>query len=254
MKLLSWLCLSLNLAVLPGFMTAPAQKPAVDDQVYLNGLYIQMIGNFSREYKEKMDEQAASEEVEAETAGAGNSDDQSQDTADNVVIEEDRSIAEPETVAPETTVSEEVLQPAPEAVTPLYTVNGVMMAEELQTYLYNKLCQAGIGWFFPYAMMMAYQESNCNTYAQNPNGLDKGLYQYRITYWPEFTAEAGVAGDVFNAYTQIDVFVFQMARRSGWGKTVSEMISAHNQSDYGPYCQAYVDQVMQWAEVLVKVR
>lgn len=128
---------------------------------------------------------------------------------------------------------------------PYYQVNGCVMDLALQDYLYSQLSAKGIGWFMPYAMMLAYQESNFNIYAENPNRLDKGLFQYRITYWG--------AGDIFNPYTQIDIFTTQMSNRANIGCTVSDMISRHNMSDYGPYNQDYVNHVMSWEGTLIRI-
>lgn len=140
-------------------------------------------------------------------------------------------------------------------VTPLYTVSGQMLREDIQTYLYQRLCASGVGWLFETALMIAYQESAFDIYAQNPNGLDKGLFQYRLPYWPEFSAEAGRPGtDIFDPFAQIDVFVFQMARRAMSGCDVYNMVSRHNMSDFGPYNQVYVDQVMQHRVTLQRVR
>ena len=128
----------------------------------------------------------------------------------------------------------------------LYSVNGAVLPEEIQAYLYNALAARGIQWFFPYAVMIAYQESRFNSLAENRNGLDKGLFQYRMTYWSY--------GDIFSPYDQINVFVQQMAQRAAVGCTISDMISRHKQSDWGSYDQVYVDQVMQWEPVAVRIR
>lgn len=129
---------------------------------------------------------------------------------------------------------------------PLYSVNGAVMPEEIQAHLYNALAAGGIGWFMPYAVMIAYQESRFNTAAENRNGLDKGLFQYRVTYWSY--------GDIYSPYDQINIFVQQMVNRAAAGCTISDMISRHKQSDWGTYDQVYVDQVMQWAGVTVQIR
>lgn len=92
-------------------------------------------------------------------------------------------------------------------------------------------------------------------YAQNPNGLDKGLLQYRLPYWPQFAAEAGRPGaDIFDPFAQIDVFVYQMARRISAGHDLNMVVSMHNMSDYGPYNPVYVGQVMQHRATLTRVR
>lgn len=129
---------------------------------------------------------------------------------------------------------------------PVYQVDSYIPDEALQTYLYQRLNENGIGFFMPYAVCLIAQESTWNPLAENKNGLDKGLLQYRTSFWPTL--------EWWNPYAEIDVFVQQMANRAARGLTVSQMISAHNQSDWGPYCQEYVDAVMQHSERLVRIR
>ena len=157
----------------------------------------------------------------------------------------------PETCPPETeqiseVQTEETTASAQQYIPPLYSVNGAVMPTDLQVYLYEQLAARGIGWFFPYAVLIAYQESKFDIYAQNPNGLDKGLFQYRITYWSY--------GDIFNPYDQINVFVNQMTNRANSGCDILTMISRHKQSDWGPYDPEYVAQVMQWEPTLNKIQ
>lgn len=103
-------------------------------------------------------------------------------------------------------------------------------------YLKRRLTEAGIGWFFPYACCIAYQESSFNPLAVNPNGRDFGLYQFRIEFHPGF--------DWQNPYAQVDLFTAMMANRAAAGCDVYTMISRHLMSDYGPYNQSYVDLVL----------
>lgn len=130
--------------------------------------------------------------------------------------------------------------------TPLFSVNGAVLDIGVQEYLYQRLCEANIGWFYHYAILIAYQESRFDPLAVNPNGKDFGLFQFRLQYHPDL--------DWSNPYAQVDRFVLMMANRANNGKTAAEMISAHNQSDYGPYCQSYVDAVMQHSDTLVQIR
>ena len=130
--------------------------------------------------------------------------------------------------------------------TPLYTVNGEMLDENIQNYLFAKLCEQDIGWFMPYAILIAYQESRYDIYAVSPNGRDQGLFQYRTEYYPGLNP--------FDPYQEIDLFVSQMAARAAAGCTTAEMISRHMMSDYGEYYQVYVDQVMQWEATLQRVQ
>lgn len=113
--------------------------------------------------------------------------------------------------------------------------------------MYQRLADHGIEWFMPYAVMMAYQESQFDCTAVNQsNGIDCGLFQFRAPYYE--------GQDIFNPYEQIDIFTEQMANRANSGRTVSEMISAHNVSDYGGYNQTYVDQVLSHSNNLREVK
>ena len=210
--------------------------------------------NFRREAEEVKNEQETSQKIQTEAPDTGSdhvdAPDQSIDGGNERVaesVEDDSGPGLPETGAPvatETTAAEEV--PAPAEQVPLYAVNGAVLAEDLQAYLYRRFCEAGIGWFYEYALLIAYQESRFNVLAENPNGRDKGLFQYRIEYYPGL--------DWRNPYAEADVFIQQMANRAYAGKTVAEMISAHNQSDWGPYCQEYVSIVMSWEPTLQRIR
>lgn len=227
---------------------------------YEKYLYQQMADNFEREKRERNAdicqnpsesevsiEQTASEEEEAI---------QQHEEVHEVPVEE----TAPTEAVVETVPDQEIVQPVAEVqpcnTVPIYAVNGAVLDIGVQEYLYQRLCERGISWFMPYAILMAYQESRFNIYALNQKNLmDSGLFQMRSIYWPEFCAEAGVScGDIFDPYLQIDVLTFFMARRASWGKTVSEMISAHSQSDYGGYSQEYVDQVMAHQSGLVRIR
>ena len=104
-------------------------------------------------------------------------------------------------------------------------------------YLKRRLTEAGIGWFFPYACAIAYQESSFNCLAVNKNMRDYGLFQFRIEFHPGL--------DWQNPYAQVDLFTAMMANRAAAGCDVYTMISRHLMSDYGPYNQQYVDLVLQ---------
>lgn len=222
--------IGLNLGVLSLLAITPIQKPVVDTKTYESHLFMQMWGSWENE-------QETSEEVQNT---------EWQESGNEFSISETRSaVSEQETQTAETadtTTNAECVV----GYIPLYEVEGQMLDPAIQEYLYTQLCNNGIEWFFPYALCIAYQESSFNIYAENKNGLDKGLFQFRITYWGE--------GDIFNPYTQIDVFTRLMVNRANMGCTVSDMISRHNQSDFGSYCQEYVDAVMSHSGSLTKVR
>ena len=48
---------------------------------------------------------------------------------------------------------------------PKYSVNGAKLGDDLQEYLYGALADRGIAWFFPYALLIAYQESKYELFA-----------------------------------------------------------------------------------------
>ena len=159
--------------------------------------------------------------------------------------EEATTEAETET-APE--VTEEVLETeAPGDYTDgvyrgdVYKVAGVEIAPEIGDFLYAELSKYGIAdQWFDIALCQMFQESRFNPNAANVNGLDKGILQYRITYWD------WSRGDIFDWRAQIRLYCEQTARRLASGCSIWETVSRHNTSDYGEYNQEYVDQVFQW--------
>lgn len=231
---------------------------------YEKYLYQQMAENFEREKAETVtfepknavsvqnlevnDEQTAEEETTGVLTGSREDAERIQEnlpTGAPVIPEEvEQSDTSYEEVAQvvDTSCTPEVVR----EVTPLYSVNGAVLAEEIQVFLFQRLSEQNIAYFMPYAMMIIYQESKLDIYAENPNGRDKGLLQYRVEYVPWM--------DWRNPYQQIDYFVAQMANRAAAGCTVSEMISRHNTSDYGSYNQSYVDAVMQHSNTLARIR
>ena len=238
-----------NQALFPHPALFAEQHTAVWARAYERALYAEMRHNF---------EQAGAEVEEAVDR---------MDTPNDKGIAETKSTAsdtQPTEVCDQTEASESAYgqgcvgveaaeEPVPEttaevvsAVTPLYQVDGYVPNTDLQTYLYNRLCEQGIPWFMPYAVCLIAQESTWNPMAQNKNGEDFGLLQYKLRFvpWMDWT----------NPYQQIDYFVAQMANRAAAGCTVSDMISRHYASDYGEYCQKYVDDVMSHSNTLVQIR
>lgn len=127
----------------------------------------------------------------------------------------------------------------------LYTVNGHLLDEDLQKFLYLELTANGIEWWMPYAMMQMYLESAFDVY-EHKNGKDFGLLQYRKQFWPEKAARYGLAGaDIYNPYAQIHVYVQETRKRlKEYGLDIYETISRHKTSDYGSYDAAYVNAVL----------
>lgn len=143
-------------------------------------------------------------------------------------------------------VVDEVVETEASSGIPIYAVNGEVLDRNVQKYLYEELAKYGIQWFMPYSIMIAYQESHFNFSVVNPvNGIDMGLFQYRVYYYP--------GGNIFDPYEQIRIFCQQMANRANAGCDVYTMISRHNTSDYCPYNQAYVNEVLQHQGALVQI-
>ena len=288
MHLLPWLYMSVNLGLLPGLALAPGKSPELNMKTAETALYMQMWGNFSNEQTadEEMEETAPgagtgggldknTSEENATAVEVFNADDQNstlaaknkshespgteavnEQTAEVEVASEstegtavaDTIIQDTEAIqqTPSKTVVESV-GASVEVTTPLYAVNGAVLDPGIQEYLYTRLAESGIPWFMPYAVLIAYGESRFDIYAVNQtNHEDMGLFQFKSRYWG--------AGDIFNPYTQIDVFVGLMANRANIGCTVSDMISRHNVSDYGSYNQEYVDYIMSEAGNLLQIR
>lgn len=176
-------------------------------------------------------EQEASEEAEELAVEMGGG------CEEVLVCETERNEPEVETVR------ESVAEPAV-ALTDLYP----NIPTEYLTEMAARLHAYGIDWFLPYAVATMFQESRCNPLAENPNGLDKGLLQYRITYWPSVCREHGFDPNtsIFDWRVQIAIYAADAARRLHSGLSVEETVSRHNTSDYGAYNQVYVNQVMQW--------
>lgn len=145
-------------------------------------------------------------------------------------------------------------EPKTEPLPPLYTVDGYTIPDYLQDYLREELRAAGIEWFMPHAICQIYGESRGDIYAVNRNGLDMGLLQYRVTFWPQTAAKYGVPGtDIFNAFAQIHVYARQQAERFNRGESLDGVISLHYTSEYGAYDQSYVNYIRGYERTLREV-
>lgn len=155
----------------------------------------------------------------------------------------------------EPTVKEEPAEePKSEPLPPLYTVDGYTLPAYLQDYLREELRAAGIEWFMPHAICQIYGESRGDLYAQNPNGQDKGILQYRLQYWPTVSAKYGVPyTDIYNAFAQFHIYAQQQAERFNRGADLNTVISQHKQSEYGAYDAAYVTYIRGYERTLREV-
>lgn len=140
------------------------------------------------------------------------------DTGNTTVAEETWTEPYAETVSYET-----------ESQATAETVGVAPVEESGDTDIYGLLRQqlaaAGIEWWYPYAVAQMTQESHGNPWAENANGLDKGLFQFRITYWTE-------PESIFDISAQIRVYTRQVQARLAAGLSIEETISRHYTSDY----------------------
>lgn len=168
----------------------------------------------------------------------------------------ERGLQEPTTAVIETTTALEPEETAPPQTSPQwqngfrrYRVNGVLPPYEWEWYLYAKLADRGLEWFYPVAVAQIYQESNWNQWADN--GRDKGLCQQKAIYWDSRAAQAGIPGaDIWSPYAQIHVYVWMMAQyieAAGW--SVEGALSIYFLGHAG-YAAEYVDYVMRWLDYL----
>ena len=137
---------------------------------------------------------------------------------------------------------------------PHRAVNGQILVQELQEYLYRQLDERHIGWFYDVALCQIYQESRFDCYAQNRNGLDCGLCQFRVTYWNRFAQDSGLyTYDIWNPIDQIYVYSWMMAKYIREEGSVEMALSRYYTGTPGTYCDSYVRDVMQWANKIQEV-
>lgn len=149
----------------------------------------------------------------------------------------------------ETAAIDEAAAPVADDVPPLYRIAGEEIDESIQKQLYHHLSEAGIAYWYEGALCQMFQESRCQQYAENRNGLDKGLLQYRIVFWDWSD------GDIFDIDAQMSRYAREMAARFNSGLSVDEAISRHNTSDYVTSVNwTYVSQVKQWLDQMEVVR
>ena len=127
-----------------------------------------------------------------------------------------------------------------------YSVNGAVLSVELQDYLFRQLEARGHGNFMPIALCQIYQESRYNSAAIAPNGLDKGLCQFRETFFGAFAAESGLTQwDIMNPIDQLYVYAYLMCKYLDQTGSTEMALSAYYMGEI-VYCDHYVKEVMQW--------
>lgn len=134
-----------------------------------------------------------------------------------------------------------------------YRVNGVLPPYEWQWYLYGKLADRGLEWFYPTAVCQIYQESNWNQWSTN--GRDHGLCQQKGIYWADRAAEAGIPGaDIWDVYAQLTVYVWMMGNNLAVaGGNVGQALSLYYLG-YAGWSDEYIGHVTKWLDYLEVVR
>lgn len=131
----------------------------------------------------------------------------------------------------------------------LYSVGEDTLNPELQAMMYDALNRHGVSYFYEIGICQMWQESSGNIFAENPNGKDKGVLQYRLQYWD------WNRGDIFDPAAQIELYAEQMAQRLNSGLSADECISRHNTSDHVSEVNwEYVAQVKQHLSNLREVK
>jgi len=130
-----------------------------------------------------------------------------------------------------------------------YRVNGVTPPYEWEWFLFCKLEQFGIGWYYPTAVCQIYQESNWNQYSTN--GRDHGICQQKGIYWDGRAAQAGIPGaDIWDVEAQIHVYAWQMSQYlAEAGGDVNRALSMYYLG-YDGWSDEYIGHVMRWVDYL----
>lgn len=136
----------------------------------------------------------------------------------------------------------------------IYSVNGETLSPELQTYLFRRLQDHGCEWMYEVCLCQLYQESRFNARAENRNGLDKGIAQLRITYFPQFAEEAGlVEYDVFNPIDSLYVYAYLTAKNLEASDYDVERTLSRYYTGTDAYSAEYVSAVYQWTNTIREV-
>lgn len=130
-----------------------------------------------------------------------------------------------------------------------YRIAGVTPPYEWQWYLYGKLADRGLEWFYPTAVCQIYQESNWDQWSTN--GRDRGLCQQKGIYWADRAAAAGIPGaDIWDVYAQLTVYTWMMSEYlRATGYDVNQALSMYYTGTW-EYSETYVGHVMRWMDYL----
>ena len=122
-----------------------------------------------------------------------------------------------------------------------YIVGGATVSEEIEQFLYSELKKRGITQWYYNALRQVFGESRFNVYAENKNGLDKGLLQYRTgryigdySFWRNKCKQYGLNENtsIFDWRAQIVIYAGDVQRRIASGFSERQIISRHMSGDY----------------------
>ena len=103
-----------------------------------------------------------------------------------------------------------------------------------QSYLYSKLAENDVTWWYKYAVAQAAQESGFNPL--NSEGTDWGLFSFRHYYWNS------AYGDIFDYHANINAYVDRILPYLRQGESMDTIYMALSQH-YNPTGQIYWNYV-----------
>ena len=169
---------------------------------------------------------------------------------------------ETETAAAPVEKTEEITQAEPVAAqepaladVPLYSCHGLVLDPDLQRFAYSLLDGYGMVCYYEYFLCQAYQES---TYQADQRTLnhgcwDCGLMQIREIYWPEWSAESGIVGDIMDPYDNVRMACYILSRYWSSTGSIAETISLYMAGWGGPWQEQYVSDVTSHMSFLAKI-
>lgn len=137
---------------------------------------------------------------------------------------------------------------------PIYSVNGETLSPDFQRWIYGKLSEAGIEYWYESLLCTMYQESHFIVRNVSKDGRDYGIMQYRAEFWNDVSAQYGFPGaDIYDPYVQVAIYIKQTAERINSGISGAEVLTRHKTSDWGVYDQQYYNEVSQWFDTIERI-
>lgn len=137
---------------------------------------------------------------------------------------------------------------------PIYSVNGDTLDPDFQRWIYGKLSEAGIEYWYESLLCTMYQESHFIVRNVSKDGKDYGIMQYRAEFWNDVSAQYGFPGaDIYDPYVQVAIYIKQTAERINSGISGAEVLTRHKTSDWGVYDQQYYNEVSQWFDTIERI-